>query len=193
MDRPLPRRRHLNPSPPPRIKRGGPRVRILFPPPASLSHQCLPCLPPQRPGFCRECEPGRDQRTGRAGPEPARLGCLSPAGIDAVPPLGDQGTSTRRAQGLAWTHSVRGRSSARQEAALIDPIERQIEFGKTRRSELDGLLAVQDRLDQLGAQKREIDETPDIATRDAAALGQFAERSGASGGKLLEPSTPARD
>src|SRR5882762_1254567 len=104
------------------------------------------------------------------------------------PPLGDQGTSTRRAQGLAWTHSVRGRSSARQEAALIDPIERQIEFGKTRRSELDGLLAVQDRLDQLGAQKREIDETPDIATRDAAALGQFAERSGASGGKLLEPS-----
>jgi len=55
----------------------GPLVRIRFPPPASLSHQCLPCLPPERPGFCRECEPGRDQRTGRAGPEPARLGCFS--------------------------------------------------------------------------------------------------------------------
>src|SRR6266436_5680385 len=66
--------------------REGPRVRISFPPPASLSHQCLPCLPPQRPGFCRECEPGRDQRTGRAGPEPARLGCFSLTGIAAVPP-----------------------------------------------------------------------------------------------------------
>src|SRR5439155_21460851 len=50
---------------------GGPGVRISLPPPASPSHQCLPCLPPERPGFCRECEPGRDQRTGRAGPEPA--------------------------------------------------------------------------------------------------------------------------
>ena len=59
-------------------------VRIRFPPPASLSHQCLPCLPPQRPGFCRECEPGRDQRTGPVGPEPARLGCFSLTGIDAV-------------------------------------------------------------------------------------------------------------
>jgi hypothetical protein len=72
----------LHPSSP----KGGPRVRILFPPPASLSHQCLPRLPPQRPGFCREPEPGRDQRTGRAGPEPARLGCLSLTGIAAVPP-----------------------------------------------------------------------------------------------------------
>jgi hypothetical protein len=70
----------------PRIKREGPRVRIHFPPPASLSHQCLPCLPPERPGFCRECEPGRDQRTGRAGREPARLGCFSLTGIAAVPP-----------------------------------------------------------------------------------------------------------
>src|SRR6266478_5476508 len=63
----------------------GPTVRIRFAPPASLSHQCLPCLPPQRPGFCRECEPGRDQRTGRAGPEPARLVCFSLTGIAAVP------------------------------------------------------------------------------------------------------------
>src|SRR6267378_3765312 len=66
--------------------REGPVVRILFPPPASLSHQCLPCLPPQRPGYCRECEPARDQRTGRACPEPARLGCFSLTGIAAVPP-----------------------------------------------------------------------------------------------------------
>ena len=121
---------------------GGRAVRIRLPPPASLSHQCLPCLPPQRPGFCRECEPGRDQRTGRAGPEPARLGCFSLTGIAAVPPSGNQSAATRRAQALAWAPSVAGRSSARQEAALIGPIERQIEFGKARRRELDGLPAV---------------------------------------------------
>jgi len=55
----------------------GPAVRISFPPPASLSHRCLPCLPPQRPGFCRECAPGRDQRTGCTRHKPARLGCFS--------------------------------------------------------------------------------------------------------------------
>jgi len=80
--------------------REGPRVRISFPPPASLSHQCLPCLPPQRPGFCRECEPGRDQRTGRAGPEPARLGCFSLTGIAAVPPFGKSKRSNEKSPGL---------------------------------------------------------------------------------------------
>src|SRR5437016_14660956 len=108
-------------------------------------------------------------------------------------PLGKSERSTRRAQALAWTHFVEGRSSARQKAALIGPVERQIEFGKTRRSEFDGLAALQDRLDQLGAQKGEVDEAPDIATGNAVALGQFPQRSGASGGKLLEPRAPARD
>src|SRR6266850_569502 len=168
-------------------------VRIHFPPPASLSHQCLPCLPPERPGFCRECEPGRDQRTGRAGPEPARLGCFSLTGIAAVPPSGNQSAATRRAQALAWARSVAGRSSARQEAALIGPVERQIEFGKARRSEFDRLPALQDGLDQLGAEEGEVDEAPDIAPGDALALGQFPQRSGASGGKLLEPRAPAGD
>ena len=74
---------------------------------------------------------------------------------------------------MAWAPSVAGRSSARQEAALIGPIERQIEFGKARRRELDGLPAVQDHLDQLGAQKGEVDQAPDIATGDAVALGQL--------------------
>src|SRR2546430_2459682 len=80
------------------------------------------------------------------------------------------------------THSVRVRSSARQEAALLGPVERQIEFGETRRGEFEGLPALQDRLDQLGAQKGEVDEASDIATSDAVALGQFLQRSGASGG-----------
>src|SRR5438874_5852047 len=105
-------------------------------------------------------------------------------------PLGKSKHSTRRAQAL---HYVEDRSSARKQAALIGPVERQIEFGKARRSEFDGLPAVQDRLDQLGAQKGKVDEAPDIATGDAVALGQFADRSGASGGKLLEPRAPARD
>src|SRR6266849_3450651 len=108
-------------------------------------------------------------------------------------PLGKSTRSTKRAQALAWTNSVEGRSSAREQAALIGPVERQIEFGKARRSEFDGLPALQDRLDQLGAQKGEVDEAPDIATGDAVALGQFPQRSGASGGKLLEPRAPARD
>src|SRR6266436_9713762 len=108
------------------------------------------------------------------------------------PPGGSQ-PSTRRAQALAWTHSIEGRSPVSEQAALIGPVERQIEFGKARRSEFDGLPAVQDRLDQLGAQKGEVDEAPDIATGDAAALGQFPQRSRASGGKLLEPRAPARD
>jgi hypothetical protein len=86
----------------------------------------------------------------------------------------------RRGQALAWTHSVERGSSARQEAALIGPVERQIEFGKTCRGEFDGLPAVQDRLDQLGAEKGEVDEAPDIATGDAVALGQFPQRSGAA-------------
>src|ERR1700682_5786311 len=77
---------------------------------------------------------------------------------------------------------VEGGSSGRQEAALIGPVERQIEFGKTRRSEFDRLPALQDRLDQLGAQKGEVDEAPDITTSNAVALGQFPERSGAAGG-----------
>ena len=45
-------------------------------------------------------------------------------------------------------------------------LEGAIEFGKTRRREFDGLPAVQDRLDQLGAQKGEVNEAPDIATGD---------------------------
>src|SRR5207253_10882743 len=44
-----------------------------------------------------------------------------------------------------------------------------------------------------GAQKGEVDQAPDIATGDAVALGQFAQRSGASGGKLLKPRSPAGD
>jgi hypothetical protein len=86
---------------------GGLRVRIRFPPPVSLSRQCLPCLPAQRPGFRPECEPGRDQRKGRADHEPARLGCSSLIGIDAVP-LGKSKRSTKGAQDLGLDTLCRG-------------------------------------------------------------------------------------
>src|ERR1700738_1417524 len=95
-------------------------------------------------------------------------------------PLGKSKRATRRAQALAWTHSIEGLSSVPEQVVLIGPVERQIEFGKTRRSEFDGLPALHDRLDQLGAQKGEVDETPDIATGDAVALGQLPQRSRAS-------------
>src|SRR6266403_5489080 len=108
-------------------------------------------------------------------------------------PLREIKRSTRRAQALAWTQSARGCSSIREQAALIGPVERQIEFGETRHGECDRLPALQDHLDQLGAEKGEVDEAPDIATGDAVALGQFPQRSGASGGKLFEPRAPAGD
>src|SRR6266478_6614365 len=108
-------------------------------------------------------------------------------------PLEDHSPQRDKAQALAWTHSIEGRSSVSEQAALIGPVERQIEFGKTRRCEFDGLPAVQDRLDQLGTQKGEVDKAPDVATGDAVALGQFAQRSGAAGGELLEPRSPTRD
>src|SRR5437667_12012782 len=110
-------------------------VRIHFPPAVSLSHQYLPRLQAQRPGFRRECEPGRDQRTGPAGHEPARFGCFSVTGIDAVPPRKIKALN-EKSPGLRLGTLCRGRSSARQEAALFGPVERQIEFGETRRREL---------------------------------------------------------
>src|SRR3984893_10745791 len=82
--------------------------------------------------------------------------------------------SMRRCQASAWTHSFEGRSlTARQQAALVGPGERQVGVGETGRGE--------------------VDEAPDIATSDAVALGQFPQRSSASGGKLLEPRAPAGD
>src|ERR1700731_5042571 len=110
------------------------------------------------------------------------------------PPFGKTKRSMRRCQALAWTHFIERRSlTARQQAALVGPVERQIEFGETCRGEFDRLPAVQDRVDQLGAEKGEVDEGRAIAPRVTIPLGQFPQRSGASRGKLLEPRSSARD
>ena len=47
---------------------------------------------------------------------------------------------------------------------------------KPSRGELDGLLALQDPFDQIGAEKGEVNNPPDVATSDAVAFGQLAER-----------------
>ena len=73
---------------------------------------------------------------------------------------------------------------------LLGPVQRQIEFGQPRRSERDGLPALQDRLDQLRAQEGEANETANVAPGNAVTLGQLLERSGAAADELLKPRAP---
>src|SRR5499433_3301865 len=83
--------------------------------------------------------------------------------------------------------------SACEEFVLLGPVERQIEFAQTRRSERDGLPALQDRVDEPRAHEGEIDEAPDVTPADAVALGQLFERSDTPGGQLLKPPAPTHD
>ena len=70
----------------------------------------------------------------------------------------------------------------REQPVLLRPIERQIEFGQTRRGEVDGLATQQHRFDELWAEKSEVHQTPDVTPRDAVTFGQFLERSGTAAG-----------
>ena len=76
---------------------------------------------------------------------------------------------------------------------LLRPVQRQIELGQPRRGELDGLPALQDRLDQLRAQEGEANETANVAPANAVTLGQLLERSGAAADELLKPRAPPRN
>src|SRR5580693_1531975 len=87
--------------------------------------------------------------------------------------------------------SVRSCGSACEQFLLLRPVQRQIEFGQLRRSERDGLPALQDHLDQLRAQEGEANETANVAPGNAVTLGQLVERTGAAGGELLKPRAPA--
>ena len=69
---------------------------------------------------------------------------------------------------------------AREQLALLGPVQRQIQFGQTRRRELDGLPALQDHQDQLWAQEGKVNETPDVAPANGVTLGQILQRSGAT-------------
>src|SRR6516162_707412 len=66
--------------------------------------------------------------------------------------------------------------SACEQSALLSPIQRQIKFGQTRRGQLDGLPALQDRFDQLRAQEGETNKPADVAPGDAVTLGQRLQR-----------------
>jgi hypothetical protein len=76
---------------------------------------------------------------------------------------------------------------------LLGPVKRQIEFGQTRRRELDGLPTLQNRFDQLWAQEGKVNEAPSVAPGDAIALGQILERSGAASGEFRKPRATMRD
>src|SRR6478736_6778193 len=86
--------------------------------------------------------------------------------------------------------AVRSSGSACEQFLLLCPVQRQIEFGQPRRSERDGLPALQDRLDQLRAQEGGANETANVAPGNAVTFGQLLERSGAGGGELLKPRAP---
>src|ERR1700720_1376757 len=83
--------------------------------------------------------------------------------------------------------------SACEQFVLLRPVHRQIEFGQPRRSERDGLPALQDRLDQLRAQEGEANETANVAPGNAVTLGQLLERSGAAADEFLKPRAPPRN
>ena len=96
----------------------------------------------------------RDVRKGRAGYDQTSFGPVSLTGIDAVPLQQSSTRSQRRGgrgEGRGPRHTFWLCGSACEQFALLGPVQRQIEFGQTRRGELDGLPALQDRFDQLRA------------------------------------------
>src|ERR1700751_1366324 len=97
-----------------------------------------------------------------------------------------------RGGAAAWDRSVRSFGLACEQFVLLGPVQRQIELGQPRRGELDGLPALQDRLDQLRAQEGQANETANVAPGNALTLGQHLERSGAARGELLKPRAPPR-
>src|SRR5438445_13591017 len=98
-----------------------------------------------------------------------------------------------RGGAAAWGTSVRSCGLACEQFVLLGPVQRQIKFGQPRRGQLDGLPALQDRLDQLRAQEGETNESANVAPGNAVMLGQLLERSGAAGGELLKPCAPPRN
>src|SRR5437660_7554611 len=100
---------------------------------------------------------------------------------------------TRPRWGRGRGTSLRSCGLACEQFVLLRPVQRQIEFGQLRRGELDGLPTLQDRLDQLRAQKGEVNETANVAPGNAVTLGQLLERSGTAGGELLKPRAPPRN
>src|SRR5690242_21796348 len=102
-------------------------------------------------------------------------------------------TTRGRSGAAAWGTSVRSYGLACEQFVLLRPVQRQIEFGQPRRGKLDGLPALQNRLDQLRAQEGETNKSANVAPGNAVTLGQLLKRSGAAGGELLKPCAPPRN
>src|SRR6201982_3377740 len=92
-----------------------------------------------------------------------------------------------------WGISAGSCGLACEQFVLLRPVQRQIEFGQSRRSERDGLSALQDRLDQLRAQEGEANETANVARGNPATLAQHVARAGAAADGLLKPRAPSRN
>src|SRR6516164_2541052 len=100
-------------------------------------------------------------------------------------PRRNDAASRGEAPGLWCTSWLCG--SACEQSALLGPIQRQIKFGQTRRGQLDGLPALQDRFDQLRAQEGETNKPADVAPGDAVTLGQRLQRQRPPGDQLVKP------
>src|SRR5947208_11408627 len=98
-----------------------------------------------------------------------------------------------RGGAAAWGTSVRSCGLACEQFVLLHPVQWQVKFRQPGRGELDGLPALQDRLDQLRAQESQANETANVAPGNALTLGQHLERSGAASGELLKPRAPPRN
>src|SRR5947209_3003366 len=101
--------------------------------------------------------------------------------------------NTRPRWAAAWGTSLRSYGLACEQFVLLRPVQRQIEFGQTRRGELDRLPALQNRINELRAQKRDVDKAADITSADPVALRQIPERSGPASSQLIKPRAAARD
>ena len=84
--------------------------------------------------------------------------------------------------------------SSADQGALMSPIEGQIEpVRQPCRAEVCGVTTLQDRLNDVGCQKRQWQQPAYITRRDACAIGDRLKRSCSTGRKLLEPEAAASD
>jgi hypothetical protein len=105
----------------------------------------------------------------------ALLCSFSLTGIDPVPPPESSGRLQHRARrvgGASWLGprpgaNLRVYDLACEQLVLLGPVQRQINLCQTRHGKHDRLATLQDRLDQLWAQKGETNETANVAPGNA--------------------------
>ena len=123
-----------------------------------------------------KAQTGRQRRAGRAGAATCGIspGCAAQLASSVRCSVQSNGGCCGRGRSLRYIFRLCG--SACEQFALLGPVQRQIEFGQTRRGGRDGLPALQDRVDQLRAQERETNKPADVASGDTVTLGVVSER-----------------